>query len=95
MTQSSFVHEIKELIINSLKLDKTPDEIADDAPLFGSGLGLDSIDALELAVAILASEVPRYVLVGVVRGFCWCCWWCWAGSWLSLRWRRHCLRRRS
>ena len=52
MTQSSFVHEIKELIINSLKLDKTPDEIADDAPLFGSGLGLDSIDALELAVAI-------------------------------------------
>ena len=52
MTQISFVHEFKELIINSLKLDKTPDEIADDAPLFGSGLGLDSIDALELAVAI-------------------------------------------
>ena len=52
MTQSSFVHEIKELIITSLKLDRKPEEIADDAPLFGAGLGLDSIDALELAVAI-------------------------------------------
>lgn len=52
MTQSSFVHEIKELIISSLKLDKKPEDIADDAPLFGGGLGLDSIDALELAVAI-------------------------------------------
>jgi acyl carrier protein len=45
--------EIKELIINSLNLDGTaPDQIEDDAPLFGGGLGLDSIDALELAVAI-------------------------------------------
>jgi acyl carrier protein len=45
--------EIKELIINSLNLDGTaPDQIDDDAPLFGGGLGLDSIDALELAVAI-------------------------------------------
>ena len=52
MTQSSFVHEIKQLIISSLKLDKSPDEIEDNAPLFGGGLGLDSIDALELAVAI-------------------------------------------
>jgi acyl carrier protein len=45
--------EIKELIITSLNLsDVTPDGIADDAPLFQEGLGLDSIDALELAVAI-------------------------------------------
>jgi acyl carrier protein len=45
--------EIKELIISSLNLEgMTPDEIVDDAPLFQTGLGLDSIDALELAVAI-------------------------------------------
>jgi acyl carrier protein len=45
--------EIKELIIASLNLeDVTPESIVDDAPLFGEGLGLDSIDALELAVAI-------------------------------------------
>lgn len=52
MTETSFVQEIKQLIVTSLKLDKSPDEIEDNAPLFGGGLGLDSIDALELAVAI-------------------------------------------
>lgn len=45
-------HEIKELIVSSLRLERTPESIEDQAPLFGSGLGLDSIDALELAVAI-------------------------------------------
>jgi acyl carrier protein len=50
---ADLLHEIKELIINSLNLEGTkPAEIGDDDPLFGSGLGLDSIDALELAVAI-------------------------------------------
>ena len=45
--------EIKELIISSLNLDDvTVDGIDDAAPLFQDGLGLDSIDALELAVAI-------------------------------------------
>jgi acyl carrier protein len=45
--------DIKELIITSLNLgDVTPEQIVDDAPLFQEGLGLDSIDALELAVAI-------------------------------------------
>ena len=45
--------EIKELIISSLELeDVTPEDIKDDAPIFGKGLGLDSIDALELGVAI-------------------------------------------
>ncbi|MGH6937802.1 phosphopantetheine-binding protein [Hypericibacter sp.] len=44
---------VKKLIIESLKLeDITPGEIDSDEPLFGSGLGLDSIDALELGVAI-------------------------------------------
>jgi acyl carrier protein len=45
--------ELKQLVVESLKLDDvTPDQIEDGAPLFGQGLGLDSIDALELAVAI-------------------------------------------
>ena len=45
--------EIKELIISSLELeDVKPEDIKDDAPIFGKGLGLDSIDALELGVAI-------------------------------------------
>ena len=46
-------HEVKQLIINALNLeDITPKEIIDDAPLFVEGLGLDSIDALELGVEI-------------------------------------------
>jgi acyl carrier protein len=45
--------EIKELIIRELNLEgKTPAELDDDAPLFGAGLGLDSLDALQLAMAI-------------------------------------------
>jgi len=44
---------LKELIIEALNLeDLTPDDIDTEAPLFGEGLGLDSIDALELGVAV-------------------------------------------
>jgi acyl carrier protein len=44
---------LKTLIIEALKLeDLTPADIDSEEPLFGSGLGLDSIDALELGVAI-------------------------------------------
>jgi acyl carrier protein len=45
--------ELKELIVESLALeDIAPAEIETDAPLFVEGLGLDSIDALELAMAL-------------------------------------------
>ena len=45
--------ELKAAIITALNLqDITPDKIDDDAPLFGAGLGLDSIDALELVVML-------------------------------------------
>jgi acyl carrier protein len=45
--------QIKELIISALELeDIKPEDIIDSEPLFGEGLGLDSIDALELGVAI-------------------------------------------
>lgn len=45
--------ELKKIIIKELFLeDITPDEIDDNAPLFGEGLGLDSLDAVELVVII-------------------------------------------
>ncbi len=45
--------EIKKLIISSLELeDITRAQIVDSEPLFGTGLGLDSIDALELGIAL-------------------------------------------
>ena len=45
--------ELAELIVDALNLEGVdPGEIESDAPLFGSGLGLDSIDALELALEI-------------------------------------------
>lgn len=45
--------KLKEQIIDALNLEEiTPDDIDNDAPLFGEGLGLDSIDALELIVIL-------------------------------------------
>ena len=45
--------QLKALIIDSLNLEEiSPADIGDDEPLFGDGLGLDSIDALELGMAI-------------------------------------------
>jgi len=45
--------QIKQLIINSLELeDITVNDIADEEPLFNDGLGLDSIDALEIGMAL-------------------------------------------
>lgn len=49
-------HKLKELLIQRLNFeDMTPEEIGDDEPLFAGGLGLDSIDALEIVV-MLESE---------------------------------------
>jgi len=45
--------KVKQMIIDSLRIEgMSPDEIDTDAPLFGDGLGLDSIDALQLVVAM-------------------------------------------
>jgi acyl carrier protein len=43
---------LKELVVESARLTVRPDEIGDEEPLFGGRFGLDSLDALELAVAI-------------------------------------------
>lgn len=51
--QKGLVENLKELIIRTLRLeDVGPEDIVVSEPLFGEGLGLDSIDALELVVAI-------------------------------------------
>lgn len=45
--------KLKELLVTELNLEgKTPADIDDAAPLFGEGLGLDSLDALQLAMSI-------------------------------------------
>src|ERR1700761_3554847 len=51
--QSTAQHELATLIVDSLNLETvTADQIDPDAPLFGGDLGLDSIDALEIALAV-------------------------------------------
>jgi acyl carrier protein len=47
---TEFQHEVAELLIECLNLEVTVDEITPDAPLFGDGLGMDSIDVLEVAL---------------------------------------------
>jgi acyl carrier protein len=51
-TVEAILPEVAELIVSALNLDMTANEIEPDAPLFGDGLGLDSIDVLEIALVI-------------------------------------------
>jgi acyl carrier protein len=55
--------ELKRLIVSELHLPgRAPETIEDDAPLFGEGLGLDSLDALQLAMSIeekLGVRIPE------------------------------------
>jgi acyl carrier protein len=53
MGDESVRRKLKEVIISELNLEgKKPEDIDDSAPLFGEGLGLDSLDALQLAMAV-------------------------------------------
>jgi acyl carrier protein len=52
MDRTALSAEVKELLATGLRLDVAPADIPDDSPIFGEGLGLDSIDALELVVLV-------------------------------------------
>lgn len=51
-TIEAMLPEVAELIVSALNLEVGPEDIEADAPLFGEGLGLDSIDVLEIALVI-------------------------------------------
>jgi acyl carrier protein len=63
MDEGRLKAQLKELIVTELNLEgRDPSSIEDDAPLFGEGLGLDSLDALQLAMAVeekLAVRIPE------------------------------------
>lgn len=74
MPDSDLTSRIKKMLVESLMLKVSPDEIGDDTPLFSpEGLALDSIDALELAVSLEknfgvatpSAEVAREAFVSV------------------------------
>lgn len=52
MTKPEIAQRAKELLISGLRLEITPADIVDGDAIFGAGLGLDSIDALEFVVLI-------------------------------------------
>ena len=53
LDRAALKQQLKKLLVEGLRLDEVrPDDIRDGEPIFGEGLGLDSIDALELAVIV-------------------------------------------
>jgi acyl carrier protein len=68
MSEPDLRAQIKEMLVKNLMLQVAPEQIGDDLPLFGpDGLGLDSIDALELVVSMektFAVGVPNSDVAG-------------------------------
>jgi len=56
--REAILDELREVLIRALHVDRAPDEIDPDAPLFGTGLRLDSIDAVELWISV--SDAYRF-----------------------------------
>ena len=52
ISDATLQREVAELMIESLNLEVSADKILPDAPLYGDGLGLDSIDVLEIALVV-------------------------------------------
>ncbi len=52
MERGQIVERARQLVVSGLRLEIDPAGIIEDAPIFGEGLGLDSIDALELVVLV-------------------------------------------
>ena len=51
-SEEALVPEVAQLLVTSLNLDMAAEDISPDTPLYGDGLGLDSIDILEVALAV-------------------------------------------
>ena len=51
-SDSGLHSQVKAMLVNALRLKVDPGEIANDMPLFGEGLGLDSVDALEIVIVL-------------------------------------------
>lgn len=70
MSELDLRSRIKEMLVNNLMLQTAAEQIGDDLPLFGpNGLGLDSIDALELVVSmekVFGVGVPNSEVAGKV-----------------------------
>ncbi len=67
--QSAFKKELKRLIIDATGQDLTPDDIPDDAPLFGRNacLELDSVDGLQISMALQRQHGVRITDSKVLR----------------------------
>jgi len=52
VAMTEFEREVAILVIEALRLETRPDDLVADAPLYGGDLGLDSIDMLEIALAV-------------------------------------------
>ena len=52
LADSALLREVAELVVSSLNLETTAADIQPDDPLYGDGLGLDSIDILEIALVV-------------------------------------------
>lgn len=68
MAETDLRRQIKEMLVKNLMLQTTAEQIGDETPLFGpGGLGLDSIDALEIAVSLektFGVSVPNSEVAG-------------------------------
>ena len=51
-SEDLLIREVAQLLVTSLNLETAPEDIAADTPLYGDGLDLDSIDILEVALAV-------------------------------------------
>lgn len=52
MINEPIIQRLKKILVKQLNIDRDPGKIPDDEPLFKKGLGLDSVDSLEIVVAI-------------------------------------------
>jgi acyl carrier protein len=51
-TREQILDGLRQMLIDRMRLQRAPEEIDPDAPLFGAGFGLDSLDAVELIVSL-------------------------------------------